>query len=87
MENCGDALDSYATLIDVIRRRRSIRRFASGRAVERSVLLKIAEAARWPPAGVNSDCFDLIIIDDLAMREQTLEVFLAESNPMPLARR
>ena len=51
------------------------------------MLLKIAEAARWPPAGVNSHCFDLIIIDDLAMREQTLEVFLAQSNPMPLARR
>jgi hypothetical protein len=43
MEN---ALDSYATLIDVIRRRRSVRRFAPGRAVDRSVLLNIAEAAR-----------------------------------------
>ena len=77
MEN---ALDSYATLIDVIRRCRSVRRFAPGRAVDRSVLLKIAEAARWAPTGANSQCFDLIIIDDMAVREQTLEIFLAQSN-------
>jgi hypothetical protein len=80
MEN---ALDSYATLIDVIRRRRSVRRFAPGRAVDRSVLLKIAEAARWAPTGANSQCFDLIIIDDLAVREQTLEIFLAQSEVNP----
>jgi nitroreductase len=77
MEN---ALDRYATLIDVIRRRRSVRRFAPGRAVDRSVLLKIAEAARWAPTGANTQCFDLIIIDDMAVREQTLEIFLAQSN-------
>ena len=44
------------------------------------MLLKIAEAARWAPTGANSQCFDLIIIDDLAVREQTLEIFLAQSN-------
>ena len=79
-EVMANALDSYATLIDVIRRRRSVRRFAPGRAVDRSVLLNIAEAARWAPIGANSQCFDLIIIDDLAVREQTLEIFLAQSN-------
>ena len=44
------------------------------------MLLKIAEAARWAPTGANSQCFDLIIIDDMAVREQTLEIFLAQSN-------
>lgn len=76
----GNTTDSYASLIDVIRRRRSVRRFERGQAVARSVLLNIAEAARWAPTGANSQCFDLIIIDDAAVRDQTLEIFLAQSN-------
>ena len=55
--------ERYQALIDVIRRRRSVRRFEPGREIERATLLEIAEAARWAPTGANSQCFDLIIID------------------------
>jgi nitroreductase len=72
--------DDYARLIDVVRRRRSVRRFAPGRSVPRATLLDIAEAARWAPTGANSQCFDVIIVDDAAMREKVLDVFLAQSN-------
>ncbi len=72
--------DDYARLIDVVRRRRSVRRFAPGRTVERRVLLDIAEAARWAPTGANSQCFDVLIIDEPDMREKVLDVFLAQSN-------
>jgi nitroreductase len=71
---------SYDQLIEVIRRRRSVRRFERGRSVDRDVLLKIAEAARWAPTGANSQCFDLVIVDDSAVREQVLEIFLRQSN-------
>lgn len=70
----------YPALIDVIRRRRSVRRFEPGRSINRDTLLKIAEAARWAPTGANSQCFDLIAVDDPAMREKVLDVFLAQSN-------
>lgn len=72
--------DDYDPLIHVIRKRRSVRRFEPGRNVSREVLLKIAEAARWAPTGANSQCFDLIIVDDPDMREKVLDVFLAQSN-------
>ena len=71
---------SYAPLIDVIRRRRSVRRFEPGHSVGRDTLLRIAEAARWAPTGANSQCFDVVIVDDAAMREKVLAVFLAQSN-------
>lgn len=76
----GNASDGYADLIDIVRRRRSVRRFEPAQAVDRSVLLQIAEAARWAPTGANSQCFDLVIVDDPAVREQTLDIFLAQSN-------
>jgi nitroreductase len=57
-----------------------VRRFEKGRAVDRATLSAIAEAARWAPTGANSQCFDLLVIDDPAVREAVLEVFLAQSN-------
>ncbi len=71
---------AYDDLIAIVRRRRSVRRFAPGQSVPRETLLRIAEAARWAPTGANSQCFDLVIVDDPAMREQVLDVFLAQSN-------
>ncbi len=65
--------------IDVIRRRRSVRRFEPGRAIDRDSLRQIAEAARWAPTGANSQCFDLIVVDDPDIRDRVLEVFLAQS--------
>ncbi len=71
---------SYGPLIDVIRRRRSVRRFEPGHSVGRETLLQIAEAARWAPTGANSQCFDVVIVDDASMREKVLDVFLAQSH-------
>lgn len=70
----------YASLIDVMRRRRSVRRFEKGRKVERATLEQIAEAARWAPTGANTQCFDVLVIDDPDMRDKVLEVFLRQSN-------
>ena len=37
----------YDDLMEVVRRRRSVRRFEKGKTVGRDVLLRIAEAGRW----------------------------------------
>ena len=76
----SNSTQSDTGLMEIIRRRRSVRRFEPGHAIDRSVLMSIAEAARWAPTGANSQCFDIIIIDDPAVREQTLDIFLAQSN-------
>jgi nitroreductase len=75
-----DTANDYDPLIHVIRKRRSVRRFEPGRSVPRDTLLKVAEAARWAPTGANSQCFDLVIVDEPEMRERVLDVFLAQSN-------
>ena len=76
----AQSLNTYDGLIDVVRRRRSVRRFEPGRSVSRDTLLQIAEAARWAPTGANSQCFDVVIVDEPDMREKVLDIFLAQSN-------
>lgn len=66
-------------LLDVVRRRRSVRSFEKGRRIGRETLLQIAEAARWAPTGANSQCWDLVVIDEAAAREAVLDVFLRQS--------
>ena len=69
----------YAETLEVIRRRRSVRRFEKGRAVPRETLLQIAEFGRWAPTGANAQCWDLIIVDEPGMRRKVLDVFLRQS--------
>ena len=69
----------YAETIEVIRRRRSVRRFERGRSVHRETLLQIAEAGRWAPTGANAQFWDLIVVDEPEMRAKVLEVFLRQS--------
>lgn len=76
----ADNIADYDTLIDVMRRRRSVRRFEKGRQIDRDTLMRIAEAARWAPTGANTQCFDVLIVDDPDMRDKVLEVFLRQSN-------
>jgi nitroreductase len=67
-----------ATLLEVIRARRSVRRFEPGRAVPRATLLRIMEAGRWAPSGANAQPWDFICVDDPDVRERVRDVFLRQ---------
>ncbi|MDO9714244.1 nitroreductase family protein, partial [Paracraurococcus lichenis] len=69
----------YPELLEVIRRRRSVRKFEKGRAVGRETLLRIAECGRWAPTGANTQCWDLVIVEDPERRQQVLDVFLRQA--------
>ncbi|HXH47377.1 MAG TPA: nitroreductase family protein [Bradyrhizobium sp.] len=64
---------------DVIRKRRSVRKFEPGRSVGRDVLERIVDCGRWAPSGANVQCWDFIVIDDPTMREKVLAVFLRQA--------
>ena len=70
---------NYDEVLEVIKRRRSVRRFEKGKTVERSDLLKIAEMGRWGPTGANAQPWDLVIVDDPAKKQEVLDVFLRQS--------
>ena len=69
----------YEALMQVVRRRRSVRAFEKGRQVGRDVLEKIVDCGRWAPSGANSQPWDFIVVDDPAMKEQVFEVFMRQS--------
>lgn len=64
---------------EVIRRRRSVRRFEPGRSVDRAALERIVECGRWAPSGANAQCCDFIVIDDPGVREAVTGVFLRQA--------
>ncbi|MCY4360558.1 MAG: nitroreductase family protein [Gammaproteobacteria bacterium] len=70
----------YETFINVIRKRRSVRRFEKGRSISRQVLERIAEAGRWAPSGANVQPWDFIVVEDPEMRDRVVEVFLRQAD-------
>ncbi len=69
----------YGILEDIMRRRRSVRQFQRGKHVSRDTLLSIAESARWAPTGANTQCWDLVIVDDPAVRDAVIDIFVEQS--------
>lgn len=64
---------------DIIRKRRSVRKFEPGREVGRDVLERIIDCGRWAPSGANVQCWDFIVVDDPAVRDEVLAVFLRQA--------
>ncbi len=69
----------YGILEDIMRRRRSVRQFQRGKHVSRETLLSIAESARWAPTGANTQCWDLVIVDDPVVRDAVIDIFVEQS--------
>ncbi len=64
---------------DVIRKRRSVRKFEPGRQVAREALERIVDCGRWAPSCANVQCFDFIVVDDPEVRDRVMEVFLRQA--------
>ncbi|HZE05738.1 MAG TPA: nitroreductase family protein [Solirubrobacteraceae bacterium] len=70
--------DPYPALLEIVRHRRSVRRFEPGRRVPRETLRRIMEAGRWAPSGANAQPWDFICVDDADIRARVQEVFLRQ---------
>ncbi|MEE4241491.1 MAG: nitroreductase family protein [Desulfopila sp.] len=63
--------------------RRTIRRYKPDQ-VEEEKLNRILEAARWAPSWANTQCCEVIVIRDAAVKKQLAEI-LSKKNPASLA--
>ncbi len=59
-------------IISVIRKRRSVRKFKD-KPVEGSKLLRILEAGRWAPSGLNNQPWRFLVIQDKELRSKISE--------------
>lgn len=66
-------------LMDVIKGRRSIRRYEE-REIPEADLRTIMEAVQWSPSWANTQCWEIVVIKDKAMKEKINET-LSATNP------
>src|ERR1700754_1441132 len=72
-------MSNHALFQDVIRKRRSVRKFEPGRNVDRDILRRIVDCGRWAPSGANVQCWDIIVVDDPIVRDRVMDVFLRQA--------
>lgn len=68
-----------ADLMDVIRERRSIRNYEP-KEIPRDTLQAILEAVQWTPSWANTQCWEVIVITDPAVKQQLQEA-VPKANP------
>jgi len=66
-------------LLETIKGRRSIRRYQS-KEIPEDVLQKILEAVQWSPSWANTQCWELVLVKDPAIKE-SLQGIMAKGNP------
>jgi nitroreductase len=69
---------SYDELIDVARRRRSVRKVVPGGCVPRKLLEQVLEAGRWAPSGANTQPWDYLCVDEPETIEAVPDVFVSQ---------
>jgi len=65
--------------LNCIRERRSVRKYKSD-AVSREDLKKVLEAVQWSPSWANSQCWELVVVDDPELKLK-LQGCLPSGNP------
>ena len=70
---------NISNFFDVIKNRRSVRKFVKGKTIKRSSLERIVDCGRWAPSGANTQCFDFIVINNKEMINKTTDVFLKQA--------
>ncbi|MDP6088296.1 MAG: nitroreductase family protein [Nitrospinota bacterium] len=70
-------LDAYESLLSVIRRRRSIRKY-DPRPVPEEDLMRVLEAGRWAPSGANIQPWAFLVVEDAERRGAVAELLIEE---------
>jgi len=71
----------YETLLAVIKRRRSIRRYKPD-PVPIEDVMRVLEAARWAPSGNNSQPWEFVVVRDKDKLRQVTEIFIEQSQQL-----
>ncbi len=63
----------YDSLLQLVKNRRSIRRFKAD-AVPGEMIEKIIEVARWAPSGFNMQPWEFVVVQKPELREKVVEI-------------
>jgi nitroreductase len=68
-----------AELMDIIKERRSVRKYLE-KEVPDKVLNKVLESVRWSASWANTQCWEVIVVKDIANKDKLQETF-SKTNP------
>jgi nitroreductase len=66
--------------VDIVKGRRSIRKYEN-REVPEEALNSVLEAVRWSPSWANTQCWELIVVRDKAVKERLQATLPPKGNP------
>ena len=69
----------YESLLELVKKRRSIRRFRP-EPIPDEYVDRIIEAARWAPSGANSQPWEFIVIKKQELRDKIIELINEYNN-------
>jgi nitroreductase len=69
-----------AEFMDIVKGRRSVRKYEA-REVPAEALNTILEAVRWAPSWANTQCWELVIVRDRAVKERLQATLPPKGNP------
>ena len=76
----GSRVMDYERLLDLVKRRRSIRKFKP-KPIPDEYVDKIIEVARWAPSGANSQPWEFIVVKNKRLRNKIID-FAIEQTPI-----
>ena len=67
-------------ILDVIKSRRSVRKFKPD-PIPKEFIEKLLEAARWAPSWANTQCWEFIVVKDPKIKAELAEALVPPRNP------
>ena len=67
-------------LFEIIRERRSVRKYEE-KDIPEDILNQVLEAVRWAPSWANTQCWEIVVIKDMSVKEKLQESFPPKGNP------
>jgi len=67
-------------LFEIIRQRRSVRKYEE-KDIPEDILNQVLEAVRWAPSWANTQCWEIVVVKDMAVKEKLQKTFPPKGNP------
>jgi nitroreductase len=79
-QTAGREDEFMAEFLDIVKTRRSIRKYEE-RDVAAEALSAILESVRWAPSWANTQCWEIVVVRDPAVKEQLQATLPPKGNP------
>lgn len=70
-----------SNFMEVVKGRRSIRKYEAEKDIPEDSLQQILEAVQWAPSWANTQCWEIVVVKDASVKEKLQQTLPAKGNP------